>query len=153
MCSCKCRHSITRNTERGTVCVCVCVSGCVSVYLCVCVMPSRRCLMLSQRGLIQIIRSIKSLSLPQLGLAFHLLHTHARTHTHLQLYGIPVLDYPLGGAVYPDRQPCPVGEFLEQTVASRMQFTLLSKDLRSAALSLTYLNIFTTLLLPHLTFL
>ena len=33
-----------------------------------------------------------------------------------------------------------------------LQLILLSKDLRSTALSLTYFNIFTTLLLPHLTF-
>lgn len=37
MCSCKCRHSISRNTERGSVClsVCVCPRMCKCVSVCV----------------------------------------------------------------------------------------------------------------------
>ncbi len=65
----------------------------------------------------------------QLGLGYRLVHTHAHTllalsfplsvpfftHTHTHTMGVPALDYPLGGAVYPDRTRHPVGAFSKQT--------------------------------------
>lgn len=97
----------------------VCVSLCLYVCIYVRVMPSRRCLMLSQRGLIQIIRSIKSLSLPLSQPSLPLIaHTHARTHACNGFSYVPVLAHPLGGAVYPDRKLCPIGVFWKQTQRS-----------------------------------
>lgn len=82
-------------------------------------------------------------------LFFFLHHTHTQSHTLMHSQGAPVSDWPVGGAVYPDRRRrCATAA----TVASQLQLILLRKDLRSAALSLTYFNIFTTLLLPRLTF-